>query len=36
MLGLVAIAITLTWNPAAATVQAPATQTGNTVTVKTN
>ena len=28
--------ITLTWNPAAATVQAPATQTGKTVTVKTN
>ena len=28
--------ITLTWNPAAATVQAPATQTDKTVTVKTN
>ena len=28
--------ITLTWNPAAATVQAPATRTGRTVTVKTN
>jgi hypothetical protein len=28
--------ITLTWNPAAATVQAPAAQTGKTVTVKTN
>ena len=28
--------ITFTWNPAAATVQAPATQTGKTVTVKTN
>jgi hypothetical protein len=28
--------ITLTWDPAVATVQAPATQTGKTVTVKTN